>query len=153
MTCLAHKTDLFLNGLSQTVSSEMLIKIVNIFLKNAFESIVCKMLHSGLRGLRVGIGQSLGVFVFIEYTMGIFPCLHDDVLRWKPFPYYWPFVRGIQWSLVESPHKGPIMQALRYLCCVGPHKLFNKQLNVRWFETTWRSCDVIVMSLMLHHVW
>ena len=31
---------------------------------------------------------------------------HDDVIKWKPFPRYWPFVRGIHRSPVNSPHKG-----------------------------------------------
>ena len=31
---------------------------------------------------------------------------HDDVIKWKHFPRYWPFVRGIQRSPVNSPHKG-----------------------------------------------
>ena len=31
---------------------------------------------------------------------------------------------------------------------VGLLKLWNKQSNGRWFETTWRSCDVIVMICM-----
>ena len=30
---------------------------------------------------------------------------HDDVIKWKHFPRYWPFVRGIHWSPVNSPHK------------------------------------------------
>ena len=30
---------------------------------------------------------------------------HDDVIKWKHFPRYWPFMRGIQRSLVNSPHK------------------------------------------------
>ena len=30
---------------------------------------------------------------------------HDDVSKWKHFPRYWPFVRGIQRSPVNSPHK------------------------------------------------
>ena len=30
---------------------------------------------------------------------------HDDVIKWKHFPHYWPFVRGIHQSLVNSPHK------------------------------------------------
>ena len=34
------------------------------------------------------------------------PTLHDDVLKLKPFPRYWPFVRGIHRSPVNSPHKG-----------------------------------------------
>ena len=31
---------------------------------------------------------------------------HDDVIQWKHFPRYWPFVRGIHRSPVNSPHKG-----------------------------------------------
>ena len=32
--------------------------------------------------------------------------IHDDVLKWEHFPRYWPFVRGIRRSSVNSPHKG-----------------------------------------------
>ena len=37
----------------------------------------------------------------------VFPFLrsYDDVIKWKYFPRYWPFVRGIHRSLVNSPHK------------------------------------------------
>ena len=31
---------------------------------------------------------------------------HDDVIKWKHFPRYWTFIRGIHWSLVNSPQKG-----------------------------------------------
>ena len=31
---------------------------------------------------------------------------HDDVIKWKHFPRYWPFVRWIHRSPVNSPHKG-----------------------------------------------
>ena len=31
---------------------------------------------------------------------------HDDVIKWKHFPRYWPFVRGIHRSPVKSLHKG-----------------------------------------------
>ena len=31
---------------------------------------------------------------------------HDDVIKCKHFPRYWPFVRGIHRSPVNSPHKG-----------------------------------------------
>ena len=31
---------------------------------------------------------------------------HDDVIKWKHFPRYWPFVRGIHRSPVNSAHKG-----------------------------------------------
>ena len=38
--------------------------------------------------------------------------LHDDVIKWKHFPRYWPFVRGIHRSPVNSPHKGQWRGAL-----------------------------------------
>ena len=37
---------------------------------------------------------------------------HDDVIKWKHFPRYWPFVRGIHRSLVNSPHRGQWRGAL-----------------------------------------
>ena len=38
--------------------------------------------------------------------------LHDDVIKWKHFQRYWPFVRGIHRSPVNSPHKGQWRRAL-----------------------------------------
>ena len=38
--------------------------------------------------------------------------IHDDVIKWKPFPRYWPFVQGIHWSPVNSPHKIQWREAL-----------------------------------------
>ena len=35
-----------------------------------------------------------------------------DVMTWKHFPGYWPFVRGIHRSPVNSPHKGQWRGAL-----------------------------------------
>ena len=32
--------------------------------------------------------------------------VHDDVIKWKHFPSYWPFVRGIHRSPVNFLHKG-----------------------------------------------
>ena len=35
-----------------------------------------------------------------------FEHIHDDVIKWKHFPRYWPFVWGIHRSPVNSLHKG-----------------------------------------------
>ena len=44
---------------------------------------------------------------------------HDDVIKWKHFPRYWPFVRGIHRSPVNSAHKGQWRGALMFpLICV-----------------------------------
>ena len=39
---------------------------------------------------------------------------HDDVIKWKHFLRYWPFVRGIHRSPVNSPHKGQWRGALMF---------------------------------------
>ena len=44
---------------------------------------------------------------------------HDDVIKWKHFSHYWPFVRGIHRSPVNSPHKGQWRGALIFsLTCI-----------------------------------
>ena len=40
--------------------------------------------------------------------------VHDDVIKWKHFPRYWPFVRRIHRSPVNSPHKGQWRGALMF---------------------------------------
>ena len=44
---------------------------------------------------------------------------HDDVIKWKHYPRYWPFVRGIHRSPVNFTHKGQWRRALMFtLICV-----------------------------------
>ena len=44
---------------------------------------------------------------------------HDDVIKWKHFPCYLPFVRGIHRSPMNSPQKGQWRGALMFpLMCV-----------------------------------
>ena len=42
------------------------------------------------------------------------PIIHDDLIKWKHFPRYWPFVWGIHGSSVNSPHKGQWRGALMF---------------------------------------
>ena len=38
--------------------------------------------------------------------LGSLELTHDDVIKWRHFPRYWPCVRGIHRSTVNSSHKG-----------------------------------------------
>ena len=71
---------------------------------------------------------------------------HDDVIKWKRFPRYWPFVRGIHRSPVNSPHKGQWRRALIFSLDQRPNKRLSKQSWGWWFETPsrplWRHCNV-----------
>ena len=72
--------------------------------------------------------------------------IHENVFKWTLFLRYWPFVRWIHRSPVNSPTKA---SNARLWCFfhVGRHKILNKQVNDRRFQTTWRSRDVILMLL------
>ena len=39
---------------------------------------------------------------------------HYDIIKWKHFPHYWPFVWGIHWSPVNSSNKGQWHGALMF---------------------------------------
>ena len=53
---------------------------------------------------------------------------HDDVIKWKHFPRYWPFVRGIHRSSVNSPHKGQWREALMFsLMCAWTKRWVNNR--------------------------
>ena len=72
--------------------------------------------------------------------------IHNDVIKWKHFPRYWLFVRGIHRSPVNSPHKGRWRGALMFsMICVWINNI-GKQSWGWWFETLshplWRHCNV-----------
>ena len=70
---------------------------------------------------------------------------HDDVIKWKHFPRYWSFVRGIHRSPVNSLHKGQWRGASMFsLICAR----INVSVNNREAGDLWRyraHYDVIVM--------
>ena len=56
-----------------------------------------------------------GIWYKVTKSMFIQCCFtHDDVIKWKHFPRYWTFVRGIPRSPVNSPHKGQWRRALMF---------------------------------------
>ena len=82
------------------------------------------------------------------------PSMHDDVIKWKHFLRYWPFVRGIHRSPVNSPHKGQWRGTLMSsLICVWINGWVNREAgDLRRYRGHY---DVIVMELssprkMLH---
>ena len=75
---------------------------------------------------------------------------HDDVIKWKHFRRYWPFVRGIHRSPVNFPHKGQWRGALMYsLICVWIKGWVNngEACDLRCYRTHY---DVTVMQNMHH---
>ena len=71
---------------------------------------------------------------------------HDDVIKWKHLPRYWPFVRGIHRSPVNSSHKGQWRGALKFffICARIIGWVNNREAgDLRRHQA---HCDVIVMK-------
>ena len=70
---------------------------------------------------------------------------HDDVIKWKHFPRYWPFVQGIHRSPVNSPHKGQWRGALMFtLICARINGWVNN-CEAGYLRRNRGHYDVIVM--------
>ena len=81
----------------------------------------------------------------IKYTQ------HDDIIKWKHFPRYWPFVRGIHRSPVNSPHKGQWRGNLMFpLICTWTNGWLNNREagDLRRHHAHY---DVTVMGPILGH--
>ena len=80
--------------------------------------------------------------------------LHDDVIKWKHFPRYWPFVRGIHRSPVNSPHKGQWRGALMFsLICVWINGWVNnseagdlRRYHAHYDVTVMAHCTHVILS-------
>ena len=88
------------------------------------------------------LGANLESALFIN-----FPDFHDDIIKWKHFLRYWPFVQGIHRSPVNSRHKGQWRGALMFsLMCAW----INDWVNNREAGDLRRQrahCGVIVVFL------
>ena len=101
-----------------------------------FKKVVCK------------ISAILFRFQCVDYIINI----HDGVIKWKHFPRYWPFVRGIHRSPLNSPHKGQSRRALMFsLICVWINGWVNNHEagDLRCYRTHY---DVIVTFLSVLQV-
>ena len=85
----------------------------------------------------------------LKHKMITFNLNHDDVMKWKHFPRYWPFVREIHRSPLTSPHKGQWRGASMFsLICVWINCWVNNREagDLRRHRVLY---DVIVMSFWM----
>ena len=92
---------------------------------------------------------------------------HDDVIKWEHFPRYWPFVRGIHRSPLNSPHKGQWRRALMFsLICVwingcvknrkaGDLRRYRAHYDVTvvraYFTEIWMKANIILSGNVFQH--
>ena len=71
---------------------------------------------------------------------------HDDVIKWTHFPRYWPFVRRIHRSPVNSPHKGQWRGALMFTLICARIKGWVNNCEAGDLRRNRAHYDVIVMN-------
>ena len=82
---------------------------------------------------------------YIKWEGWVSTLRHDDIVKRKHFPCYWPFVRGIHRSPVNSPHKGQWRGVLVFFY-LRLNKQLSKQSRRRCFwpqkRSLWRHYNV-----------
>ena len=68
----------------------------------------------------------------------------------KCFQHHWHLTRGIHQSLVDSPHKEPVMQCFHFFFVVSMSKQLNKQ-TCQWFYVPYNS-HVTSLSWIIYHL-
>ena len=72
---------------------------------------------------------------------------HDDVIKWKPFPRYWPFVSGNSPVTSEFPAQKPVTRSFDVFFYMRLNKRLSKQSWGWWFDTPsqplWRHWDAL----------
>ena len=95
----------------------------------------------------------LSVKIVIVAMNWLRKCSHGDVIKWKHYPHYWPFMRGIHWSHVNSPHKDQWRGVLTFSLICSFNKRLSKQWCGWWLETPlrplWSCCNVVVTNTKL----
>ena len=103
------------------------------------------LLHRPLRDGSSVSTTSLTVIVNLKLQLSLVHH-HDEVIKWGHFPRYWPSVRGIPRSPVNSPLKGQWRGALMFsLICVWINGWENNREagDLRRYRAHY---DVIVMT-------
>ena len=86
--------------------------IMNIFIH--IDACICKLIFLSLLTTLFLHLMFLSVVCCARSHVSYSQRYHDDVIKWKHFPRYWPFVRGIHRSPVNSPDKGQWRGALMF---------------------------------------
>ena len=103
-------------------------------------------LHKSLGWWRLNTSVSC-VKVSSEIRLSRKQRLHDAVIKWRYFPLYWPFIRRIHRSPVDSPHKGQWHTASMFsLMCSWTNSWANSP-GAGDFRHHGAHCDVIVVQI------
>ena len=134
-----------------TNCSEILIKTQHF----PFRKLRLKMSSAKWRPFRIGLnelrgrGVAEGLKAYCTSSRKEVKSIniHDDVIKWKHFPRYWPFAREIHRSPVNSPHKGQWRVALMFPLIYSWINGWANNDEAGYLRRHHAHCDVTVMIL------
>ena len=102
--------------------------------------------HSGLRFLVSLSCKIVSLLYHFAFTDGYRHLRGKyDVIKWKHFPRYWPFLRGNSPATVEFPSQRPVTRSFDVFFDLHLNNRLSIQLRRRRFETPsgplWRHCN------------
>ena len=92
--------------------------------------------------------------LWMYITLAVDKWYHDDVIKWKKIPRYWPSVRGIHRSPVNSPHKGQRRGALMVsLICTRINGWVNngEAGDLRRYRAHYDVTVMMLLSSLIYH--
>ena len=75
--------------------------------------------------------------------------IYNDVIIWRHFPRYWPFVMGIRRSTVDSPHKRQWRGALKFSLTYARTNDWTNNRDASELRRHRAHYDVTIMSLLV----
>ena len=87
----------------------------------------CQLFHADRKGCpSSNIDRQTATIISV-----LFAEIDDGVFKWKHFLRYWPYVRGIYRSSVDSPHKGQWRGAFKWcFLCSAPEQAFEQTIEM-----------------------
>ena len=95
------------------------------------------------------LGPQEHIYIYMQLKFSI----HDDVIKWKHFPRYWPLVRGIHRSPVNSSHKGQWRGALMFSLICARMNGWENNREAGDLRCQHIHYDVTVMYMRDVHAW
>ena len=101
---------------------------------------------------KYGKCEAKGKAIVLNHLPDTAKLKHDDVIKWKHSPRYWPFVRGIHRSTVNSPHKGQWRGALMFCLIRAWINSWVSNCEAGDLRRYLAHCDVTVMRTTSVHI-
>ena len=88
--------------------------------------------------------ESKGLFILRTQYNGL--AAHDDVIKWKHFLRYWPFVRGIPNGTCEFPSQRPVTRSFDVFFDLRLNKRLSEQSRPRDLRRHHTHYDVTALA-------